>query len=206
MTQAAILVGGRGTRLGALTASTPKPLLEVGGVPFLDHVIAHLRDHGCDRFLLLAGFEAMKVVEYAREADRRLGVPIYVAIEPVPDAGTGGALWYARHRLDETFILANGDTFFDVDPRPLFNMVKNGWLSCPKGPVAGLVARLRDGTPAGLYVLRRSVIDDVDAETLSLEEFITGHPSGFADVRLDGYFVDIGTPAELERARRELRL
>ena len=48
--------------LGALTAETPKPLLEVAGVSFLDHVIRHLVDRGVDRVLLLAGFEALQVV------------------------------------------------------------------------------------------------------------------------------------------------
>ncbi len=201
MTQAAILCGGRGTRLGALTATTPKPLLEVGGVPFLDHVITHLRDRGCDRFLLLAGFEAMRVVEYAHDADRRFGVPIYVAIEPIPNAGTGGALWHARHRLDETFVLANGDTFFDVDPRCLLDHLYRF-----NGAIDGIVGRIfMNQRRGGIYALRRSVIDDIAAETSSLEEFITAHPSGFVDVPFfDHYFVDIGTPDELERARREL--
>ena len=37
--QAVILVGGQGTRLGALTVQTPKPLLSVGRQPFLNYVI-----------------------------------------------------------------------------------------------------------------------------------------------------------------------
>ncbi len=192
MTQAAILVGGRGTRLGALTATTPKPLLEVGGVPFLDHVITHLRVRGCDRFLLLAGFEAMRVVEYARAADSRLGVPIYVAIEPIPDAGTGGALWHARHRLDETFILANGDTFFAIDHRVLLNNLNRYCTTC------GIVAARRDGYPGGVYALRRTVVDLL--EPISAIEDVNLPKMIFDNY----YFVDIGTPTELERARREL--
>ncbi len=198
MTQAAILVGGRGTRLGALTASTPKPLLEVGGVPFLDHVIAHLRDRGCGRFLLLAGFEAMQVVEYARAADSRLGVPIYVAIEPVPDAGTGGALWHARRRLDETFILANGDTFFDVDPRCLLNAL-NQRLS-----ILATMARIANGKNGGLYALRHEVTRYL--EPISSLEAVISLPGRCGSLVFDDYFIDIGTPVELERARRELPL
>jgi len=40
--QAVVLAGGLGSRLGAATRDTPKPLLEVGGVPFLDHVLGEL--------------------------------------------------------------------------------------------------------------------------------------------------------------------
>ncbi len=201
MTQAAILCGGRGTRLGALTATTPKPLLEVGGVPFLDHVITHLRDRGCDRFLLLAGFEAMRVVEYAREADRRLGVPIYVAIEPVPDAGTGGALWHARHRLDETFVLANGDTFFDVDPRVLIGHLDRFY---PNLKIAAAYHVCNDQIDnGGIYAIRRSIIDLLGSES-SIEDYLSNQYTGAFP--MEGYFVDIGTPDELARARRELPL
>ncbi|MDR1490872.1 MAG: NTP transferase domain-containing protein, partial [Desulfovibrio sp.] len=42
VTQAVVLAGGRGTRLGKLTDDTPKPLLPVGGVSFLEYVIWNL--------------------------------------------------------------------------------------------------------------------------------------------------------------------
>jgi len=53
--QAAILCGGRGTRLGSLTANIPKPLLQVGGAPFLDWLLFEIGRHGIRRILLLAG-------------------------------------------------------------------------------------------------------------------------------------------------------
>jgi hypothetical protein len=59
--QAVFLVGGRGTRLGSLTAATPKPLLDVGGRPFLDYLIEDAARHGFERVLLLAGHLADEV-------------------------------------------------------------------------------------------------------------------------------------------------
>ncbi len=56
--QAAILCGGRGSRLGPLTADLPKPLLAVDGAPFLDVLLTELGRHGIRRILLLAGFAA----------------------------------------------------------------------------------------------------------------------------------------------------
>ncbi len=50
--QAAILVGGRGTRLGEVTDRCPKPLLDVGGRPFLDYLIANLVRYGFTDILL----------------------------------------------------------------------------------------------------------------------------------------------------------
>ena len=106
MRQAVILCGGRGTRLGTLTASTPTPLLPVDDAPFLDVLLFELGRHGVKRILLLAGFAADRIVRYAETTalKDRFGLEIHVAVEP-ERAGTGGALWHARERLDDSFLL-----------------------------------------------------------------------------------------------------
>src|SRR5262249_18710188 len=53
--QAIFLVGGLGTRLRSLTAGAAKPVLEVGGKPFLDHLLDEASRHGLRRALLLCG-------------------------------------------------------------------------------------------------------------------------------------------------------
>ena len=58
MRQAAILVGGRGTRLGALTETMPKPMAPVAGRPFLDWQVEEVARHGFERITLLAGYKA----------------------------------------------------------------------------------------------------------------------------------------------------
>jgi len=80
--QAVILCGGRGTRLGALTVDTPKPLLDVGGGPFLDRLLFELGRHGVRRILLLAGFGAGQIREYVATTGTkaRFGLEIDVEI------------------------------------------------------------------------------------------------------------------------------
>ena len=114
--QAVILCGGLGSRLGELVAETPKPLLLVDGVPFLDVLLFELARHGVMRILLLAGFAAPRIVDYAVSTPlkARFGLQIEVSIEP-QRAGTGGAVWHARDRLDDQFILLNGDSWFDIN-------------------------------------------------------------------------------------------
>ena len=100
--QAAILIGGKGTRLGAAVRSTPKPLLEVCGRPFVEHIMLNLRRFGFDSFILLAGYQSDVVQEkYSGESafTRELGGDIKVIVEPSP-MGTGGALKYAREQGD----------------------------------------------------------------------------------------------------------
>jgi NDP-sugar pyrophosphorylase family protein len=102
--QAVILCDGRGTRLGAITADAPKPLLPVGPIPFLDVLVFELGRHGIRNILLLGDFHAHQIVEYAASTPlkARFGLEISVSIEPQP-VGTGGAFWRARDLLDDCF-------------------------------------------------------------------------------------------------------
>ena len=96
--QAAILIGGKGTRLGNEVQSTPKPLLEVCGRPFVEHVMINLRRFGFDSFILLAGYQSDVVQErYSTSSAfaKELQGDIKVIVEPSP-MGTGGALKYAK--------------------------------------------------------------------------------------------------------------
>ncbi len=228
--QAVILCGGRGTRLGALTAEMPKPLLPIGGAPFLERLLFELGRHGIRRILLLAGFGAHQIVEYAAatELATRFGLEIGVAVEPKP-AGTGGALWHARDRLDDSYFLLNGDSWFDInlldlairltrDPAALcvlalrqfadasrFGVVTlagdriAGFDERPDAPGPGLVS-------GGVYALRRAIVEDLAAEgSLERDAFPrladSGRLRGFC---YDGYFIDIGVPDDLARGRREI--
>ncbi len=54
--QAVILVGGKGTRLGAITRAVPKPMLPIAGDrPFLDYLLEMIERHGYRDIVLLAG-------------------------------------------------------------------------------------------------------------------------------------------------------
>jgi len=143
--QAAILCGGLGTRLGSLTARSPKPLLPVGGHPFLDVLLFELGRHGVRRVVLLAGFAAGEIQEYARSTllKERFGLEIAVAVEPQP-AGTGGALWHARDRLDDSFFLLNGDSWFDINLLDLAN-------AASRDPAAAATIAVRELADASRY-------------------------------------------------------
>src|SRR5262245_30093449 len=111
--QVVFLVGGTGSRLGALTAETPKPVLPVGGRPFLDYLLDEASRYGFSRCLLLCGYRADSIQsDYEGRSVR--GMRVQTAIETEP-AGTGGALAGAADRLDDLFFLVNGDSLFDCN-------------------------------------------------------------------------------------------
>jgi D,D-heptose 1,7-bisphosphate phosphatase len=228
--QAVILCGGRGTRLGALTARAPKPLLQIDEAPFLDILLFELGRHGLKRIVLLAGFEAGQLAAYAQSTvlRTRFGLDIEVMIEPEP-AGTGGALWHARDLLDDSFLLLNGDSWFDInllglgcriadaDPalgvialRCLVDVARFGtaelagdriidFAERPTRPGAGLVS-------GGVYAFRNALVDYLGPRC-SLERDVfprLARTSRLLGAEFDGYFIDIGVPADLARARREI--
>ena len=145
ITQAVVLCGGLGTRLGALTAVTPKPLLPVGDGPFLEALLCELCRHRVRRVLLLAGFGGEQIIRYAETTplSERFGIDIEVIVEREP-AGTGGALLQARDRLDPAFFMLNGDTWFDI------NLTELGARLTDRPQAAGVLA-LRHLADAGRY-------------------------------------------------------
>lgn len=114
--QCAVLVGGLGTRLGSLTASTPKPLLPCGDRPFLAWLLRELVRFGVTDFLLLTGHLSDQVTAAAAAIEASLPRPARIAISREPfRAGTGGAVFHARDQLHERFLLCNGDSLLDCN-------------------------------------------------------------------------------------------
>lgn len=225
--QAVFLVGGRGTRLGALTQSTPKPLLPVGGRPFLDYLIEKAVSHGVTDILLLCGYLADTLAERYGGGGPG-GSTIRLVVEPEP-SGTAGALLYARELLDERFFMGNGDSFFGFDWQALAASAAQhedaiGALalrSSAPGRRSGIVEL--DGTVirgffapgeersgpvnAGVYVLRRDLLDWIGPPPCSIEDTVFPVLAKAGRLRgtlFDGYFIDIGIPEDYERAHREL--
>jgi D,D-heptose 1,7-bisphosphate phosphatase len=114
--QCAVLVGGLGTRLGSLTANTPKPLLPCGDRPFLAWLLRELVRFGVTDFLLLTGHLSDQIAGAAATIAASLPRPAHIAISEEPfRAGTGGAVFHARDQLHERFLLCNGDSLLDCN-------------------------------------------------------------------------------------------
>lgn len=225
--QALILCGGLGTRLGALTAATPKPLLDVAGRPFLDVLLFELGRHGVRKVVLLAAFEADKIASYIDDnaIARRFGMSLEIAIEP-DRAGTAGALYHARKLLDRNFFMLNGDSWLDfnllsiAEPlsdtdavltlRRLADASRSGvvyldgervttFLERPDGPGPGIVN-------AGIYWLNDSIVEHLPANG-SFERDVLPALAAQGQVRgalRDGFFIDIGVPDTFAQAQIDI--
>jgi D,D-heptose 1,7-bisphosphate phosphatase len=223
-TQAVILVGGLGSRLGALTSSRPKPLLPVNGKPFLDLLLWHLARFGFERVLLLAGHCAEAVEQYAVSANSEFSLDIRVLTEPHP-LGTAGALLFAGSLLDERFLLLNGDSIYDfnwldlhrlasLDPRCLVAMSLRRLADASRFGVVNVEGEQITGfhpqgtsngglVNGGVYLINRKILELLPAAgSLELEILPLLASSGRLFGReYDGFFLDIGIPQAYSSAQ-----
>lgn len=111
MTVAVILAGGLGTRLRSVVPDLPKPMAEVCGKPFLEHLMSYWIGQGVVRFVISVGYKRESIMSYFGQQYK--GIPIEYVEEETP-LGTGGGLLLAARKLKEPFVLLNGDTFFEI--------------------------------------------------------------------------------------------
>jgi glucose-1-phosphate cytidylyltransferase len=129
----AILAGGFGTRLSEETTVRPKPMVEIGGMPIIWHIMKFYAHHGCREFVVIGGYRVEFIRDYfinfrQRTSDFTIAlrggeIEFHSALEEdwrvtVLDTGndtmTGGRLKRARPFLTDTFFLTYGDGLSDV--------------------------------------------------------------------------------------------
>jgi mannose-1-phosphate guanylyltransferase len=198
LTEAILLVGGKGTRLRPLTVHTPKPMVPAAGVPFLTHQLARARAAGVEHVVMATSYLA-EVFEPHFGDGSDLGLHLEYVTEEEP-LGTGGAIRNVASRLtsgpDEPVLIFNGDILTGLDIRALVRThtdtgadVSLHLTRVPDPRAFGLVPTDDDGrvtaflekpqTPeeivtdqinAGAYVFDRSVIDTIpDDRPVSVE-------------------------------------
>ncbi|RYG68494.1 nucleotidyltransferase family protein, partial [bacterium] len=110
--QAIILAGGMGTRLQPLTHTVPKPMLPVAGRPALTHIVEALAKAGCDEVIITTNYLAELIS--SRLAQMNLPIPVHCVAEEKP-LGTAGCIRNLYHRLQDEFIVVQGDAVADMD-------------------------------------------------------------------------------------------
>lgn len=108
-----IMAGGKGTRIAAVNADVPKPMITICGKPILQYQIECLEKQGMKDILLMIGYLGYQIEEYFGDGSE-YGIRISYIKEDVP-LGTAGALYYLKGIVEEDFLLINGDIIFDVD-------------------------------------------------------------------------------------------
>ena len=137
--KAMIMAAGKGTRLGKITETIPKVLIDINGKSLLQIAVETCARHGFDDVIVNVHYMA-DMVEGEIERLNRLGFKITVSDEREMLLENGGGLYKARNFFDNNpFLVYNADIVSDIDLSSLyhFHLKKNG--------LATLVVRNRAG-------------------------------------------------------------
>jgi mannose-1-phosphate guanylyltransferase len=220
--QAIVLVGGEGTRLRPLTETIPKPALTLVDRPFLAYMVEWLAAHGVTEVVLACGF--LPDVLREALGDGEPGGPRITYVTEPDRRGTAGAIRFAADALGEglqdRFLALNGDVLTDLDLTalqaahqdrgaratlalyPVEDSGAYGLVSLDaEGRVLEFLEKTGEAAPgeinAGAYVLERSLLDLIPPDrevSIEREVFPQMVGEGLYGLRLDGYWMDIGTP------------
>ncbi len=216
-----VMAGGRGSRLGALTGETPKPLVAVGGSPILETLLTQLVAEGFTTFLFAVNYLSDRIVAHFGDGSR-FGAKIDYLREDQP-LGTAGALRLAADRLDRTFIVLNADLLTTVRFSELADAhhrchntltmavtetevsLRYGVVRVEGDRVTGVEEKptIRALANAGIYIAEPAVLRYVPEGVSSMPEVVSallaaGEPVGHFTIH--DLWLDIGELSDLERA------
>lgn len=225
---AIILAGGLGTRLRSKVPDLPKCMAPVNGNPFLKYVVDELVKQGITHFIFSVGYKREPIIEYLHESFPQLQVQFAVEQEPL---GTGGGIRAAAALATEknVFVL-NGDTLFKVNLQQLSDLhyLKKADCTLSLKPMQQFdrygVVEVNDEhrilqfkekqfyetglINGGVYALNVPSFLQEDFKPVFsfekeyLERFYTKR--NFFGFISNAYFIDIGIPADYQRAQTEL--
>jgi MurNAc alpha-1-phosphate uridylyltransferase len=225
---AMVLAAGLGKRMRPLTATRPKPMVEVAGKPLLDHVLDRLRAAGIKRAVVNVHYLAAAVEAHLR--DQAHDLEILVSDETGELLETGGGVVKALPLIeDQTFLIVNSDNLWIDGPVDAIGLLEQRWdeatmdalllvvplaqAHCHGGmgdfrmnPI-GRLTRRAPGKPApfvytGVQIVSRRLFEDAPAGAFSMNVLwnrAIAQDRVFGLVH-EGLWFDVGTPPAITKA------
>lgn len=223
---AMVMAAGLGKRMRPLTATRPKPLIEVAGRPLIDHVFDRLRAAGVHRTVVNVHYLADLLEAHLAQAE---GIEVIVSDERALLMETGGGIVQARALLGEApFIVANADNLWIDGPADALRLLAARWddaamdallLLVPYARAhnhrgqgdfsldrAGRLVRRKPGRVApfvytGVQIMAPRLLDGWPSEPFSTNlmwdrAIAAGRAFGIVH---EGLWFDVGTPAAIGR-------
>jgi len=221
-----ILAGGKGSRIKKYLKGCPKPIIKINGNRFLDLQIKYFSKFINGKIYILAGYKAQKIKKLYKGK-----IYNFCKVEVIAEKkilGTGGAIYNLRKRIENDFILMNGDTFFPINLKKFFessdskkiihvaltnrkNYRSNSQLINLKFNKKNELHVSENKTKymnGGIYFVRRKIFSYMNKKVFSLEEFLTKDLIDKGLVSANFFkepFIDIGTPNKLNQASKFLK-
>ena len=113
--KAIIVAGGKGERLRPITNTVPKPMVQVGSKPILEHIVDLFKSHGITDFIFALCYLPHVITDYFGDG-KKFGISIKYTFEPVDKPmGTAGAILSAKSFINDTFMVTYADILRRLD-------------------------------------------------------------------------------------------
>lgn len=220
---AVIMAGGEGTRLRPITEHIPKPMVDIGGVPLLERQICRLAKAGVKRVYVSVNYLSHIIEEHFGDGER-FGLEVRYLRER-EKMGTGGALSLLPERPRRPILVMNGDivttsdfanlhAFHQTQAAEVTVAAVDYRISIPYGVIRADGPRVtglsekpsqRFLCNAGMYAVAPAALGLLRPGFFNMTDLIEVCISAGRNVAVfpvHEYWSDIGTPADLEQARR----
>lgn len=222
-----INAGGKGTRLEPYTKILPKPLIPVGELPIIEHIMDRFKKYGCDEFHMIVNYKKELMKAYFVENEKPYDISWYNEDKAL---GTGGGLCYLKGKIEKTFFFTNCDILlmsnyesmlrFHKENGNVITMVcayKN--ITIPYGVIEmgknGAIEGMREKpelsflTNTGIYIVEPEVLDDIeDGVAIGFPDIIENERKKGKKVAIypvsENDWMDMGQISELEKMRERL--
>ena len=222
-----INAGGKGTRLAPYTKVLPKPLIPVGDLPILEHIMNEYKSYDCTDFHIIVNYKRDLMKAYFADNEQAYNITWYDEGKPL---GTGGGLSLLKGVFKDTFFFANCDALLTADYESMLNFHKENGnvitmicayknINIPYGVVDmgvdGVIENMRETplisflTNTGIYIVEPSVVESmVDGEAIGFPDVVErerqkGHKVAVYPVS-ENDWMDMGQIPELEKMRIKL--
>ena len=222
-----IMAGGFGTRLYPYTKILPKPLIPIGDIPIVEHIINRFQEFNCKDFFMIVNYKKNMIKSYFSEVQYSYNLNFVEEEKPL---GTGGGISLLKGMIDKPFFLSNCDILIDADYEDIYKQHKQQkniitmvcafrHMTVPYGVVEldtdGKINKMSEKpqysflTNTGMYLLEPRVIEEMsDNEVISLPEIIEKYRSLGENVGVypinEKCWLDMGQLEELEEMRKAM--
>ena len=126
--KAMILCAGYGKRLNPLTINCPKPLLKIGNETLLSNTIKFLEEYGIKHVVINVHYLAKQIVDYINKKKFNLSITIVEEKNEILNTG-GGVLNAIKNFSNETFLIINPDTIWNLDYLKELKLMEKSFFS-----------------------------------------------------------------------------
>ncbi len=226
-TPVVINAGGKGSRLDPYTRVLPKPLIPIGDLPIIEHIMKEYQSYDCNEFHIIVNYKRDLMKAYFVDDDKHYNITWYDEVNPL---GTGGGLSLLRGKFSDTFFFTNCDALLTANYESMLKFHKENNnditmicayknINIPYGVVEmgtnGVIENMKEKplmsflTNTGIYIVEPEIVDDVEDDVsigfpdiVEMEKQKGRKVAAFPVSEND--WMDMGQLPELEKMRVKL--